>query len=356
MRTALFHDYFSAIGGGEKTVVAIANALSADIITTDPSCLSKIGWNGPVKTIGSLVNLPLWKQSTASLRFSQCNFSDEYDYFVYSGNLAHIAAKNHMNNIWYCHSPPRILYDQFPRYYQMMHPLLKGVFATWAGLHRKYDKSSVHHLDTILTNSMNVQSRIQRYYNRNSGIIYPPVDCKQFFCREYGNFWLSVNRLYSEKRVELQMEAFKNLPDEHLVIVGSYARNDYASLYARNLIRKKPSNVTFLGEISDEELYKLYAHCKGVICTALDEDFGIVPLESMASGKPVVAVNQGGYLETVQHGVTGILTGSSGAELALAIHEISKAPEEYHDGCIKRAREFDLSIFMDRIISAVYQD
>lgn len=356
MKTALFHDYFSAIGGGEKTVVAMANALSADIITTDPLCLSCIGWSGQVKTIGKLINLPLLKQSSASLGFMRCDLSDEYDYFVYSGNWAHIAAKNHENNVWYCHSPPRILYDQFPRYYQMMHPMLKGVFAAWADLHRKLDKSSVQHLDTIVTNSKNVQSRINQYYNRNSEVIYPPVDCKEFSCREYGDFWLSVNRLYSEKRIELQIDAFKMLPDESLYIVGGYARNDYASLYARHLIRNKPSNVTFLGEIQDEKLLKLYAHCKGVICTALDEDFGIVPLEAMASGKPVVAVNEGGYLETVQHGITGLLTRSSVSELTQAIEEISERPEEFYNACVNRAQDFDLRIFTKKIRTAVHGD
>jgi len=353
MRTAVFHDYFSAIGGGEKTVVAMAKALNADIITTDTTCFPKMEWDGPVRNIGSIIELPLIKQTSASIRFILSNLSKQYDVVLFSGNWAHLAAEHYHPNIWYCHSPPRILYDQYSRYYQTLTPGLRIPFASWAYLHRSRDKRAVKHIDRILTNSQNVQNRISHYYNREAEVISPPVNCKRYSCEEFGSFWLSVNRLYPEKRIELQLDAFRSLPNQHLVIVGSYAKNDYTALYARNVIKKKPENVSFLGEVSEEELRDLYARCQGVICTTRDEDFGIVPLEAMASGKPVVAVHEGGFRETVKDGITGILTGPSGNELAHAISQVTQNPNGYKEACLLRAREFDISIFERKIREAV---
>ena len=103
-----------------------------------------------------------------------------------------------------------------------------------------------------------------------------------------------MNRIYPEKRIDLQFEVFRKLPEERLVIIGGYAEGDHAAKYYEKLIKNIPSNVEMRGAVTEEELIDLYARCKGLICTALDEDFGLTPVEAMASGKPVVAVNEGG--------------------------------------------------------------
>ena len=87
----------------------------------------------------------------------------------------------------------------------------------------------------IITNSKTVKDRIKRYYHRDASVIYPPVDTKKYSCTEYGDFWLSVNRMYPEKRIELQIEAFSRMPDQNLVIVGGVSAGDHAALYARDL-------------------------------------------------------------------------------------------------------------------------
>ncbi len=103
-----------------------------------------------------------------------------------------------------------------------------------------------------------------------------------------------MNRLYPEKRIELQIEAFRRMPEENLVVVGGFAKGDHASRYAENLIKNLPPNARFLGEVTEEELQDLYARCRGLVCTALNEDYGLTPLEAMASGKPVIAIDEGG--------------------------------------------------------------
>lgn len=99
-------------------------------------------------------------------------------------------------------------------------------------------------------------------------------------------------------------------------------------------------------DINVESIRKIYATCKGHITTALDEDFGMTPVEAMASGKPVVAVREGGYLETVVDGVTGMLIEANEEGIINAVKLISLNPEKYKNGCMDRAKDFDMAVFI----------
>ena len=179
-------------------------------------------------------------------------------------------------------------------------------------------------------------------------MIYPPVDTSLYRCQEYGDFWLSVNRLYPEKRIELQVEAFRQMPEEQLIIVGGYAQGDHASRLCRK-DRSQPATQCYTPRRSnEEELRDLYARCRAHICTALDEDYGLTPLEAMASGKPVVAVNEGGYRETVTE-QTGLLVEPDVDKIAGAVRFISQDPARYREHCFSRAKEFDIAEFRNQI-------
>jgi glycosyltransferase involved in cell wall biosynthesis len=204
-----------------------------------------------------------------------------------------------------------------------------------------------------VTNSKNTLGRIRTCYEREADIIYPPVDTARFSCREYGDFWLSVNRLYPEKRIELQVESFRSLPDENLCIVGGYSEGDHAEDYAGRLTEDLPENVTILGEVSETRLLDLYSRCRGLVCTALDEDFGMTPLEAMAAGKPVVAVNEGGFRETITE-ETGMLVLADTSSLIPALKAVSGDPSRYHDACLSRARKFDRTVFDEKIREMVH--
>jgi glycosyltransferase involved in cell wall biosynthesis len=352
MRVAIFHDYFGAIGGGERVVLTMAKILNADIITTDTDALRKMDPDARVISLGPTPDIPGLKQISTSWKFYSCNFSDNYDFFIFSGNWAHYAAHRHHPNMWYCHTPVRAFYDLYTLFLSRQNFFRRQEFRVWTFFHRMSDQRSVRHIDSIVTNSKNVQERIRNTYSREAEVIYPPIDTSRFRCTEYGDFWLSINRLYPEKRIELQFEAFRKLPDEKLVIAGGFAQGDHASEYTDRLYRQVPPNVTFSGEVSESHLVDLYGRCKGLICTALDEDFGITPLEAMASGKPVVAVDEGGFRETVTP-QTGILVDASQDSIIDAIKTISGNPESFHDACIGRAKEFDLRIFGEKIKSTV---
>lgn len=349
MKIAIFHDFFGAIGGAEKATVCMANALDADIITTDTRALDALALPGKYISLGETVKLPPLKQISATKMFCDCDFSDAYDFFVFSGNWAQYAGKKHHPNLWYCHSPTRAFYDLYDIYLSRQSFVRRQFFRAWANSHRWLDQRSVRHIDRVVTNSENVRNRIKTFYNRDALIIYPPIDTSKFICKEYGDFWLSVNRLYPEKRIELQVEAFRSMPDEHLVIVGGYSEGDHAGPYVDRIRRSLPRNVELRGEVSEEELVDLYARCKGFITTALDEDFGMTPVEAMAAGKPVVAVDEGGYRESVIDGVTGFLVPADINAITRAAVEVSRDPTKYGEACLARARLFDLSVFADRI-------
>ncbi|MCX6668685.1 MAG: glycosyltransferase [Methanothrix sp.] len=353
MKVAIFLDYIGAIGGGERVALMLARALKGDIITTDANqeTVERLGYgDARLISLGKTVKLPPFKQISASLLFATCDFSDEYDFFIFAGNWSHYAAKRHHPNLWYCYTPVRAFYDlRASMISRQPNAIMRFLAMQWIRTHSWFDQRSVKNLDHVVAISATVQRRIKDDHNRSSEVIYPPVDTSKFRCDEYGDFWLSVNRIYPEKRIDLQFEVFRELPEERLVIVGGYAEGDHASRYYGKLVRDIPENVEMRGAISEAELVDLYARCRGLICTAVDEDFGLTPVEAMASGKPVVAVNEGGFKETVVDGKTGMLVGANRDELARAVKEIAKDPERYKDACIKRAKEFDTPVFLERI-------
>jgi glycosyltransferase involved in cell wall biosynthesis len=353
LRFAIFLDYIGAIGGGERVALMLARALKGDIITTDADqeTVKRLGY-GDVRVIslGKTIKLSPFKQISASLLFAACDFSDEYDCFIFAGNWSHYAARRHHPNLWYCYTPVRVFYDLRASMVSMQPNAIRRFLARrWIIAHSWFDRRSVKNLDQVVAISANVQRRIKDYHDRSSEVIYPPVDTSKFRCDQYGDFWLSVNRIYPEKRIDLQFRVFSELLEERLVVVGGYAEGDHASSYYEELVRDIPENVEMRGAVSEADLVDLYARCKGLICTAVDEDFGLTPVEAMASGKPVVAVNEGGFRETVVEGETGMLVRADRDELVRAVKEIASGPERYKDACVERAKKFDTQVFLEGI-------
>ena len=351
---AIFHAYFGTIGGGETVVIEMAKILAADIITTDTDAVEKIDPSVHVISLGKTIKFPPLKQISATFLFFFCDFSKEYDSFIFTGNWSHAAAHRHHPNLWYCYTPVRAFYDLYTTFLSRQNFITRQLFRIWVHIHRVFDQRSLRQVDRIIAISKNVQGRVLKYHNRNADVIYPPVDTSLYQCTEYGNFWLSVNRLYPEKRIELQIEAFRQVPEERLVIVGGYSEGDHAATYAEKIRQDLPPNVTLRGEVTGDEIVDLYSRCKAHICTAIDEDYGLTPLEAMASGKPVVAVDEGGYRETVTE-KTGVLVEPSVDALVEAIRFVAQNPEHYRKGCFARARDFDLVQFSEQIQDAVLE-
>uniref|UniRef100_A0A7V4KC19 Glycosyltransferase family 4 protein n=1 Tax=Fervidobacterium pennivorans TaxID=93466 RepID=A0A7V4KC19_FERPE len=343
MKICVFHDYFGTIGGGEKVVLTISKLFNADVVTTDTDAVPT-EFRNRVLSLGETIKIPPLKQIDASFKFYFSNFKD-YDFYIFSGNWAIFAARTHNPNMFYCHTPTRAFYDLYNEYLKRRNVLTKLAFISWVKLHRRWTEEIIKKINKFVCNSENTKFRCKKYWNVEAEVVYPPVETSKFKFKCYGDFWLSVNRLYPEKRIELQLEVFRRLPDEKLLVVGSFSKGDHAEKYARKLIKMAPRNVEFLGSVNEDDLIELYAECKGLLCTAKDEDFGLTPIEAMASGKPVIAVNEGGYRESVVDKKTGYLVNPDISEIIDAMKKVSENPERFKKNCLERAKEFDVEKF-----------
>ncbi len=347
MKVAIFHDYFRFIGGGEKTVLTLARALDADVITTDAdrSLVEKMGF-GDVRIIslGDTVKAAPLTQLHASLKFRRCDFSRQYDRFVMSGNWAVFACRKHKPNLWYCYTPVRAFFDQYDSFRRNL-GMAGLLYGSYASLHKQLYLNAVKDADTIVSISSVVRERVKKYLGRDSTVVYPPVDIGGYRYVEDGDFWLSVNRLYPEKRIEVQVEAFRQMPGEKLVIIGGYGRGDHSERYAKRLLHSLPPNVTIVSNVDDATLKDYYGRCRGLIATSANEDFGMNAVEAMAAGKPVIAVREGGYLETLEPGRTATFAGPEPASVARAVQGIGKEWTWSREACESRGMAFDRSVF-----------
>lgn len=200
-------------------------------------------------------------------------------------------------HICYCHTPMRFAWDLTSDYLRALPPSLRPaarVVLLWL---RWWDRASSGQVDHFVANSRFVAGRIRRHYDRDSTVIYPPVDTQYFTpSGRAEGFYLVVSRLVPYKRVDLAVEAFNRL-NRPLVVVGDGPE-------AARLREIARPNVTFVGEVSDAALRGYYRQCSTLVFPG-EEDFGLVPVEAQACGRPVIAFGRGGALESVVDGRTG---------------------------------------------------
>ncbi len=186
----------------------------------------------------------------------------------------------------------RYLYDGYESYRSQMGFVTRLIFSLTAARVRAWDQRAAARVHDFIANSEYVAGRIQRYYGRESTVIHPPIDLHRAQrARQPGPHYLCAGRLVGYKRTELMIEACARL--------GRKLRIAGAGPEAAKLQRMASSEVTFLGDLSTDALWEEYAGCRALLFGA-DEDFGMVPLEAQACGRPVIAYGAGGSLETVR--------------------------------------------------------
>jgi len=298
MRCAIVHYWLLGMRGGEKVVEGLSRLLpEADIYTLfyDPERVSPLIRSRVVRS--SFLNpfrrmyrslLPLMPMALEAFDLR------DYDLVISSesGPAKGVLVSSQARHICYCHSPMRYLWDLYPAYLHEWTPSIskRALMMPLTNYLRLWDYASASRFDEFVANSANVQNRIWRAYRRGSEIIYPPVPVETFYTETAADYYLIVSELVPYKRVADAVRCFSKTT-RSLKIVGQGPEYRWLRSIAG-------PGIEFCGRVSDAELRKLYARCRAVILPGI-EDFGIVPVEAIASGKPMVALGKGGVLESV---------------------------------------------------------
>jgi glycosyltransferase involved in cell wall biosynthesis len=354
MKVAILVDALINMGGVERLVLEQARLFNADIYvgrfsekSTFPEFgkfrliqLTKTPERGFKTIFDKLFTLSLW------YRFSMLKLKG-YALYIIHGSAALNAAKNNKPNLWYCHSPSRYLYDLYQEEYSKQKGIRKVLYPLVTYFLRKKDQKNAGFIDKILVNSKNVQSRVKKYYKKDSSVVYPFVDIKRFRFIKTGDFYLSTCRLDKIKRVDLAIAAFLKMPTKKLVIASDGPEKEKLVELAKNA-----KNIAFLGYISEQKLRELYGSCIATLYLSYKEDFGIVPIESMSAGKPCIATNDGGFKETILHKKTGYLVDNPEAveEIVKAVIYVNRAKSmKMRKDCEKQASLFGLDVFIKKM-------
>jgi glycosyltransferase involved in cell wall biosynthesis len=328
MKVAIVHYWLVGMRGGEKVVEALAEMYpQADIFTHVyvPEMISeKIREHRIIPTFinalpraGKMYKtyLPLMP-----LALEQCDLRG-YDLVISSesGPAKGVIPPAEALHVCYCHTPMRYIWNMYHDYRdgagrvtRMMMPALSHYLRMW-------DVSTAARVDSFVANSETVAKRIRRYYGADSVVIHPPVDTNSFSIAppsELEDYYLMAGELVSYKRPDLAVRAFNELKLKLVVIGGGDMLDEVRRLAG--------PTVTVLGAQPFDVLRRHYAKCRALIFPG-EEDFGMVPVEAMASGRPVIAFGRGGAVETVAKGLSGVFFAEQTLEsISLAVKELDK--------------------------------
>jgi glycosyltransferase involved in cell wall biosynthesis len=298
MRVALVHYWLLGMRGGEKVLEALCRLFpQADIFTLfyDPEKVSPTIRSHKV-TASFLNSFRQGYRSLLPLTPIALEHLDVrgYDLIISSesGPAKGVITDGRCRHLCYCHSPMRYLWDLYPDYLHewTRSSVKRAVIGILSNYLRLWDYASASRVDEFVANSANVKRRIWKAYRRESEVIYPPVDVETFYHRSPLDYFLVVSELVQYKRVHDAVISFSR-DGRPLRVVGDGPE-------FKKLRKVAGRNIEFCGRISQAELREQYARCRAVVQTG-EEDFGIVSVEALASGKPVIALGRGGVLESV---------------------------------------------------------
>lgn len=361
MKVAVVHYWWLSNRGGEAVVSAIVSAFpQADVFihvcdrdlvikTLGPDFKGNVYNTFISKLPGAKKHyqkyLPLMPLALEQLDLTA------YDLIISSesGPAKGVITRPDAVHICYCHSPMRYVWDMYYSYVAGAGRLIRTLFPFIAHWLRVWDRASADRVDHFVANSTFVASRIKKFYRRESDVVFPPVNATLFdHTRTRGDFYLCLGQLVGYKKADLVVEVFNklNLP---LVVIGEGELFD-------KLKETAGPNVTLMGRQPFNVVKDHLERCKALVFPGL-EDFGIVPVEAMAAGAPVIAYGKGGALDTVVDGKTGILFAEQTfddleqAVLAMENGKFQFDPNHLHD----HAMQFEKNVFLDRFMAIVDQ-
>ena len=310
-RVAIVHDAVLYAGGAEQVLIALLQLFpTADMYTAffTPQLCNWINkfftgtiYVSPFDRIPYIRRFADWFKLPLFYYWKGLNLS-RYDIVISSSHSfsskAVVVAPGALH-ISYVHTPPRYLYTEYNETRLIKIPLIQFFLAPFLSWARALDYQAAQRPHVLVANSKTVRERVRAYYQRESVVIYPPVKIpKRIGQIQKKEYFLCVSRLVKQKGTALAIGACNalRLP---LVVVGTGKEERFLRAIAG-------STIIFLGFVPDDQIDQIYRHARGLIFCSHDEDFGMVPVEAMAHGVPVIAYNSGGVQETVVDGKTGV--------------------------------------------------
>jgi glycosyltransferase involved in cell wall biosynthesis len=309
MKVAIIHYWLVGMRGGEKVIEALCEMYpQADIFTHvyAPEMVSdKIRQHRIIPTfINALPRATRMYKSylpLMPLALEQLDLRG-YDLVISSesGPAKGVIPPSDALHICYCHAPMRYIWNMYHDYRNGAGLMTRMMMPPLSHYLRMWDVTSAARVDSFVANSATVARRIRRYYGADSVVIHPPVDTDAFSIApptEIGDYYLMVGELVSYKRAELAVHAFNEMKLKLVVIGGGEMLDE--------IRRIAGPTVTIMGSQRFDVLQHHYARCRALVFPG-EEDFGMVPVEAMASGRPVIAFDRGGATETVAEGISGV--------------------------------------------------
>lgn len=355
-RVALIHYWLVGMRGGEKVLEALCRMYpQADIYThvyTPGNISDTINKHRVFET--SVGRLPFAAKMYQSYLPFMPRALEEIDLTGYdlvisseAGPAKGVIVPPDAFHLCYCHSPMRYLWDQYHIYRNSAGFLQRLMMPFLAHRLRSWDVTSAARVDQFVANSHHVAARINKYWRRDAAVVHPPAELDAFNPAEpskVGDFYLWLGELAPYKRPDIMIEAFNKL-GLPLVVIGGPEKN------REKLAATAKDNITFLGRTDFDVLRDHLARCRALIFPG-EEDFGIVPVEAMASGRPVIAYDRGGARDTVVQGKTGLLFKDQTAEALMAAVQSFETNSLYDvdvDAVTAHAAQFTEAAFRDGI-------
>ncbi|HPO05688.1 MAG TPA: glycosyltransferase [Candidatus Gracilibacteria bacterium] len=355
MKVALVTDWLTVLAGGEKVLKAVADIFPTAPIFTTVTNPAKIGEFNQREIHTSFLQkvpyfhkkhqmwLPLLPYAIESLDLKGYDLVISFSSCVAKSVITH----PHQCHICYIHSPMRYVWEPYldarinllPKF---LHPLTHALYSRL----RVWDKSTSSRPDLYIANSLTTQARVRRYYEKDTKILYPPVDLSRFkLADQKADFYLAAGRMVPYKSFDLLIDTFRTLPERQLKIIGDGVDRPRLMKLAKDC-----PNIEFLGRVSDEVMTDTYSKAKYFLLPQM-EDAGITQIEALASGTPVIAFKAGGALDVIQDQENGLFFAEQTVEaLAQKIVEADQFTQWDSQKLRDSVARYDVKIFQNNFL------